>query len=186
MTISSLVKPQMSKKLVLVLVLGALALPPVAAAQPRANGTGVLAPGCPLDPLSAQVYCPEFPIFFSLQATKGSTGITGTFRTQWLVPGSSTTIFRGRVRCLKVVGNAAVVGGSVSAPTILGGVPFVVYAVDNGDTGDLVSDLGLFPFQDPDLALLPVGFPRVCPTPGLLGSIYGYQSVDSGTLTVKP
>jgi hypothetical protein len=34
--------------------------------------------------------------------------------------------------------------------------------------------------------LLPVGFPRVCPTPGLLASIYGYQPVDSGTLTVKP
>jgi hypothetical protein len=175
----------MSKKLVLALVVGALALPPVAAAQTRAGGTGVLAPGCPLNPLSTHFYCPEFPIFFSLQATKGST-ITGTFRTQWLVPGSSTTIFRGRVRCLNVVGNAAVVGGSMSAPSILGGVPFVVYAVDNGDSGDLVSDLGLFPFQDPDLALLPVGFPRVCPTPGLLASVYGYQPVDAGTLIVKP
>ena len=176
----------MSKRVLLVLALGALALPPLAAAQTRASGNGVLAPGCPLNPLSTHVYCPEFPIFFSLQATKGSTGITGTFRTQWLVPGSSATVFQGRVRCLKVVGNAAVVGGSISAPTILGGVPFVAYAVDNGDSGDLVSDLGLFPFQDPDLALLPPTFPRVCPTPGLPASIYGYQSVGSGTLTVKP
>jgi hypothetical protein len=87
---------------------------------------------------------------------------------------------------VNAVGNAVVVGGSLTAPGILRGVPFVMYAIDNGASGDLVSDLGLFPFEDPDLALLPVGFPYNCPTPGLLASIYGYQQVQSGSLVVTP
>src|SRR5437763_14126829 len=121
----------MSKRVLLVLALGALALPPLAAAQTRASGNGVLAPGCPLNPLSTHVYCPEFPIFFSLQATKGSTGITGTFRTQWLVPGSSATVFQGRARCLKVVGSWAAAGGARTAPTSLGGTTFFAFAADH-------------------------------------------------------
>ena len=176
----------MSKRLVFVFVLGALALPPLAgAARPTvARGTGVLDAGCPLNPLSAHVRCPQYPIWFSLQAKKGKAA-SGLFRTRWLVPGRSTTIFRGQVRCIKVVGNAVAVGGVLAAPKILRGVPFVEYAVDNGRSGDLVSDLGLFPFEDPDLVLLPTRFPRVCPTPGLLASIYGYQPLHSGSLVVR-
>jgi hypothetical protein len=177
----------MSRKLLPFLVIGALVLPPLAAATPhRASGTGILAPGCPIDPVSTNVYCPVFPIWFSLSAAGTPTAGNGSFRTQWRVPGRSTTIFRGAVQCVNAVGNAVVVGGSLTAPGILRSVPFVMYAIDNGAAGDLVSDLGLFPFEDPDLALLPVGFPHNCPTPGLLASIYGYQQVQSGSLVVAP
>jgi hypothetical protein len=178
----------MSKKAVLLSLLAALTLPPIAgAATPSvARGTGVLEPGCPSDPIAADVYCPQNPIWFSLQAKSGPTAASGLFRTRWLVPGRSTTVFRGPVRCLSVVGNAMVVGGVLTQPGALGGVPFVEYAVDNGASGDLVSDLGLFPFDDPDLVFLPVGFPSVCPAPGLLASIYGYLPVHSGNVVVTP
>ena len=178
----------MSKRGLLVLVLAALVLPPAAgAATPSgARGTGVLEPGCPTDAVAADVYCPQFPIWFSLQAQSGSTGPSGLFRTRWLVPGRATTIFRGRVQCLSVVGNAMVVGGVLTQPAALGGTPFVEYAVDNGTSGDLVSDLGFFPFEDPDLVFLPAGFPSICPAPGLLASIYGYLPVHSGGVVVRP
>jgi hypothetical protein len=78
-----------------------------------------------------------------------------------------------------------VVGGVLSRPKILAGVPFVEYAVDNGASGDAVSDMGLFPFDDPDRVLLPPQFPRVCPAPGLLASIYGYLPLQLGGVVVK-
>jgi len=179
----------MSKKALLALVVAALALPPAAgAATPSVKGSGVLAPGCPVDALAADVYCPPVPIYFWLKADRGRTATTGQFRTRWLVPGRATTTFRGRVQCLNVIGNAMVVGGVLTTPGILGGVPFVEYAVDNGTSGDLVSDLGLFPYGDPDLVLLPVGFPSICPAPGLAASIYGYLPlrVGSGGIFVRP
>ena len=178
----------MSKKAVLLLALAALALPPLAGASTPsvARGAGILDAGCPLDPLSASVYCPQYQIWFSLQAKSGTYAPSGLFRTRWLVPGKATTIYRGRVRCLTVSGNAVVVGGLLAGPAALAGVPFVEYAVDNGATGDLVSDLGIFPFEDPDLVFLPVDFPSTCPTPGLLASIYGYQTLHAGTLVVRP
>lgn len=87
---------------------------------------------------------------------------------------------------MNAVGNTAVVGGLLTSPRALSGVPFVAYAVDNGDSGDLVSDLGLFPDGDPDLLLLPIGFPTICPAPGLAASIYGYLPVLSGGVLVRP
>src|SRR5919204_5259149 len=77
-------------------------------------------------------------------------------------------------------GRCLIVGGALTNPKILRGVPFVEYAVDNGVSGDLVSDLGLFPFADSDRVLLPTGFPRVCPAPGLMASIYGYLPLRRG------
>ena len=87
---------------------------------------------------------------------------------------------------MNVVGKAAVVGGLLTNPPALHGIPFVEYVVDNGASGDLVSDLGLFPDGDPDLLLLPVGFPSICPAPGLAASIYGYLPVQSGGVLVRP
>ena len=86
---------------------------------------------------------------------------------------------------MNAVGNTVVVGGLLTNPRALLGVPFVAYAVDNGASGDLVSDLGLFPDGDPDLLLLPVGFPSICPAPGLAASIYGYLPVHSGGVLVR-
>ena len=177
----------MSKKAALLLVICAFALAAAAgAAAGRVRGSGVLAPGCPINALAADVYCPEVPISFSLKGDRTRTKTTGQFRTRWLVPDHDTTTFGGRISCMNVVGNALVVGGVLTNPGILRGVPFVEYAVDNGASGDLVSDFGLFPFADPDLVFLPSGFPRVCPTPGLLASIYGYLPLQQGDLVVTP
>jgi hypothetical protein len=177
----------MSRKVLLALAVVALALPPAAGAftPSGVKGSGVLQPGCPTDPLAAEVYCPQVPVYFQLKADHTRTGTTGSYRTRWLVPGRTSTTFTGRVRCLNVVGNAAVVGGFLNSPGILNGVPFVEYVVDNGASGDLVSDMGLFPFEDPDLVFLPVGFPTVCPSPGLLASIYGYLPLQLGGVAVK-
>jgi hypothetical protein len=175
-----------SKKAVLLLVICALALPAAAgAATRRVKGTGVLEPGCPINALAADVSCPTFPIYFWLRVDRKRSRTTGELRTRWLVPGRTATTFRGRVRCMKVVGNAMVVGGTLTNPKILRGVPFVEYAIDNGGSGDLVSDLGLFPFADPDLVFLPTGFPRVCPLPGLTTSIYGYLPLRRGGFAVR-
>jgi hypothetical protein len=183
-------KVQVSKTAALLLLLiCALALPSAALGAPGlARGTGVLEAGCPVDPVTSDVYCPLFPIWYSLQAQQRPTTTTGVFRTRWLVPGQPGTIFRGRVTCMNAVGNAVAVGGLLTNPQILAGIPFVEYAVDNGTSGDLVSDLGLFPEGDPDFGLLPVGFPTICPAPGLTASIYGYLPVrlGSGGVFVRP
>ena len=179
----------MSKTAALLLLVCALALPSGAGgATGLASGNGVLEPGCPVDPVADDVFCPAYPIWYSLQAKQWPNRITGTFRTRWLVPGRPGTIFGGRVKCMTVVGNTAVVGGLLASPPILAGVPFVEYAVDNGAWGDLVSDLGFFPDGDPDLGFLPVGFPTICPAPGLAASIYGYLPVrvGSGGVFVRP
>jgi hypothetical protein len=177
----------MSRKVLLALVVAALAVPPAAGASTPSSvrGTGVLQPGCPVDPVAAQVYCPEFPIHFQLKADRTRTKTTGSLETRWMVPGRVSTTFSGRVQCMSIVGNAVVVGGVLSTPRILGGVPFVEYAVDNSGSGDLVSDLGFFPFDDPDLVFLPAGFPNVCPAPGLLASIYGYLPLQQGRVVLK-
>jgi hypothetical protein len=178
----------MSKKILLAAVVVALALAPAAGASTpsRVKGSGRLQPGCPANALAADLYCPEFPISFWVKANRTRRRTTGSFRTRWLVPGRTSTTFRGSVRCLNVVGNAMVVGGVLSNPKILAGVPFVEYAVDNGASGDVVSDMGLFPFADPDRVFLPARFPRVCPAPGLLASIYGYLPLQLGGVVVKP
>ena len=62
---------------------------------------------------------------------------------------------------------------------------FVEYAVDNGASGDVVSDMRLFPFADPDRVLLPARFPKVCPAPGLLASIYSYLPLQLGGVVVQ-
>ena len=176
----------MSKTAALLLLVCALVLPSGAVgATGLAKGNGVLDAGCPVDPVADDVYCPAYPIWYSLQAKQWPNRITGTFRTRWLVPGRPGSIFGGRIKCMTVVGNAVAVGGLLTNPPILAGVPFVEYAVDNGTSGDVASDLGLFPDGDPDLALLPVGFPSICPAPGLAASIYGYLPVHSGGVLVR-
>jgi hypothetical protein len=165
----------------------ALALPSGAlGATSTARGTGVLAPGCPVHPVAIDVFCPAHPIWFSLGATKTTKRTTGRFMSRWMVSGQARSLFAGRVRCMNAVGHAVVVGGLLTNPRALLGTPYVAYAVDNGASGDVVSDLGLFPDGDPDLLLLPVGFPNICPAPGLAASIYGYLPVQSGGVLVKP
>jgi hypothetical protein len=178
----------MSKTFALLTALAALASasPAAATTLSGARSIGVMAAGCPIDPVATDVVCPPFPITFSLYAAKvGALPPTGYYKQRSLVPGRTQTTWQGKVKCLNVVGNTAAVGGVLTSPGILAGVPFVEYVVDNGASGDLASDLGLFPFGDPDLALLPPGFPTVCPSPGLLASIYGYLPLSSGDVMVR-
>ena len=177
----------MSKTVAFVLVVCVLALPSTAlGATSVARGNGVLEPGCPVDPVAANVFCPVQPIWFSLGAKSNSQRTTGRFMTRWLVLGKARSLFAGGVRCMNAVDNTVVVGGLLTNPRALAGIPFVAFAVDNGASGDLVSDLGLFPEGDPDLLLLPIGFPSICPAPGLAASIYGYLPLQSGGVLVRP
>ena len=179
----------MSKTLALLLLVCALALPSAAVgAPPVARGTGTLDPGCPVDPVASDVFCPSNSIWYSLQLQKSGGTTFRVFQTRWVVHNKLKSLFRGRVTCMNLVDNAVAVGGVLTNPAILAGIPFVAYAVDNGTSGDLVSDLGLFPEGDPDLLLLPVGFPTICPAPGLTASIYGYLPVHpgSGGVLVRP
>ena len=68
----------MPRILALLFVLSALALAPLAGAatQGGVRGVGVLEPGCPIDALAADVFCPPYPISFSLQGS--TTGIEVT------------------------------------------------------------------------------------------------------------
>ena len=176
----------MSKAIPLLLAC-ALALPSAAlGARSVAKGSGVLEPGCPADPVVVEVFCPPQPTWFLLDAKTTSQKTTGRFMSRWMVLGQARSLFSGGVKCMNAVGNAVVVGGFLTSPRALAGIPFVAFAVDNGASGDLVSDLGLFPPEDPDLLLLPVGFPLICPAPGLAASIYGYLPVHSGGVVVRP
>jgi hypothetical protein len=178
-----------SKTAALLLLVCALALPSAAVgADAVARGNGVLDPGCPVDPVAPDVFCPPNPIWYSLQLERSGGTTTRVFRTRWVVRHKLRSLFRGRVTCMNVVDNTVAVGGVLTAPLMLAGIPFVAYAVDNGSSGDLVSDLGLFPEGDPDLVFLPVGFPTICPAPGLTASIYGYLPVHfgSGGVVVRP
>jgi hypothetical protein len=182
------IRTQMAKPLLLILAVCALAsvTPAGAVTLSGAKGTGVMAAGCPIDAVASDVVCPQYPSAFTLYAAAvGTAKPTGYYRQRSLVPGRTQTTFQGTVKCLSVAGNTAVVGGVLTWPGILAGVPFVEYVVDNGASGDLASDLGLFPFGDPDLVLLPPSFPTVCPAPGLLASIYGYRPLSSGNVMVR-
>src|SRR5205823_7835625 len=91
-----------SKSVVLLLLVCALALPSAAlgASTSGVKGSGLLQPGCPTDPLAADVYCPAFPVYFWFKADRGRTGtLTGRYRTRWMVPGRTSTTFSGRVLC---------------------------------------------------------------------------------------
>jgi hypothetical protein len=163
----------------------AVASPVSAITLSGGKGSGVMAAGCPIDPVASDFVCPQYPITFTLYAAGvGTAKPTGYYKQRSLVPGRTQTTWQGTVKCLNVAGNMAAVGGVLTSPGILAGIPFVEYVVDNGASGDLASDLGLFPLGDPDLVLLPPQFPTVCPTPGLLASIYGYLPLSSGNVMV--
>jgi len=127
-----------SRTVTFLLLVCALALPPAAfgVLPTGAKGTGVLAAGCPMDPVAADVFCPPYPVWFSLQAEKWPTTTRGVMKTRWLVPGHLTTTFRGSVTCVNGVGNAVAFGGRLTYPFPLAGVPYVEYVVDNGASGE--------------------------------------------------
>lgn len=95
----------------------------------------------------------------------------------------------GRVTCMDVEGTRASIGGFftqvATQPGFGVGDPFVFYIENNGALGsakpDRVSALAALPENDPDLPLMPAGFPYVCPS---ADSLYGYAPLNSGDITV--
>jgi hypothetical protein len=162
-----------------------LALPAVAAAPATdsAQGAGSVAPGT-----CVGTFCLASGREFSFSAKAIGFGghATGTYHQSNLInAGPGVT---GDVTCLNVLGNFASFGGVITQaagnPAAVG-LPFVVYVADNGpaDSGlDLISPLGVFASDDPDLGLLPAGFPRVCPP--AVPSLYGYFPVSQGNIVV--
>lgn len=103
------------------------------------------------------------------------------------------TTFRGDVTCVRDEGNRASVGGFLTLtpgqPGIAEGDPFLVYVEDNGtldssdgSVPDQISALVVLPTGDPDLALMPEGFPSVCPA---ADSLYGYLPLTAGDITIS-
>jgi hypothetical protein len=181
----------MSKAPVLLVVaISALALAASAVgALPKVQALGMTQPGCPIDAVSPYAICLQLPHRFTYWATPTGVGqrAKGLFLEQPLLNGLPTTTRRGVVRCLNVVGNAAVIGGRFTAPLSLYGLPFAMYVVDNGPPGsatpDLEGELGAFPPGDPDWIFLPASFPKACPAP--TPSIYGYLPFSSGDAIVR-
>jgi hypothetical protein len=98
-------------------------------------------------------------------------------------------IYTGRIACTTIEGNRAVIGGYLTAsavPEFLG-EPFIVYVEDGGPLGssspDRISLLAALPPGDPDLALVPERFPRVCPS--VDSNPYGWLPIATGDVTVS-
>jgi hypothetical protein len=97
--------------------------------------------------------------------------------------------FFGPVTCINVDGNRAAVAGVLTEepgqPGISAGDPYLIYLEDNGRPGsssaDQISVLVVLPEGDPDWALMPAGFPNVCPS---ADSPSGYAPLTSGDITI--
>lgn len=149
-------------------------------------GVGSIGPGCQVPPPPRDTFCTPFSYTYRLLAVSRFIGdrAWGTMERRNNETGGT---FAGPVRCLKVAGNRAAIGGILNQ-TPNGqniGVPFLVYVVDNGPLGSPVPDqasfLAIYPPEDPDLPALPADFPRRCPS---ADSIYGTMPLTSGDVTV--
>jgi hypothetical protein len=87
------------------------------------------------------------------------------------------------VSCLAVSGNHAVIGGYDPAQ----GGPFLFYLVDNGPPSsqarDQVSPLLLL--DENDVAQMPTGFPKVCPSPDFVFGGFSYSDLSAGDIVVR-
>lgn len=154
-------------------------------------GAGTFGPGCA--ETHAGPFCITAQFTFRLLArSRGHGGrASGVFERRNDVNGNT---FLTEVTCANVEGNRAAIGGIVTRtpspdPSSGTGVPFILYVEDNGTldrsdgtTPDRISPFAVLPEGDPDLSLMPEGFPRVCPSPE---SIYGYFPLTSGDITVS-
>lgn len=152
-------------------------------ARAYAFGVGNFGPGC--WETHAGPFCTPFNYTVRLLGVRrGRSGHAwGEFERRNNVTGGRLT---GRVTCMSVSGNRASVGGFFTPTSgAFPGDPFLIYVEDNGTLGtatpDQVSALVALPPGDPDLPLMPAGFPRVCPS---ADSLYGYMPLTSGDITV--
>lgn len=152
-----------------------------------AYGVGNFGPGC--WETHGGPFCTPFNYTVRLLGVRrGHSGRAwGEFQRRNNVTGGS---FTGRVTCMGVDGNRASIGGFLNVaatpqPGIAVGDPFLFYVEDNGTLGsatpDQISALVVLPPGDPDLPLMPVAFPWVCPS---ADTLYGYMPLTSGDITV--
>ena len=147
--------------------------------QDRDYGGGQFGPGC----VSNSDVCFANPRNFAVDAhgvgnaargnsTYGTPGIGNNYRS---------------VRCLRVDGNVAVVGGVViRGPSA--GFGYVQYFVDRAGPGLGDRDLVSPTFIDPlDAAAWPPRFPNACPSPSELpgGGAPLYRELDEGDVVVR-
>ena len=147
--------------------------------QDRVYGGGQFGPGC----FSDGVTCFANPRNFAVDAhgIDNAARGEGTYGT----PGIGNNV--RSVRCLRVDGSAAVVGGIVRrGPNA--GFGYVQYFVDRGGPGlgdrDLVSPTLIDPL---DAAAWPARFPNVCPSPTEIpgGGAPMYRELDEGDIVVR-
>ena len=94
--------------------------------------------------------------------------------------GSSGSV--NALSCLALSGNRAVIGGILAS-----GTKYLWYAVDNGTPASGVRDQvrPLLQLEPADLAQLPAGFPRVCPSPDTVLGGFPYSDVTEGDIVIR-
>ena len=91
------------------------------------------------------------------------------------------TVVDAEPACIAVSGNRVVIGGQS------GGLGFVWYAVDNGKPGSATRDqiTAVQLLDENDVAQMPAGFPKVCPSPDAPFGGVPYADVTGGDIVVR-
>jgi hypothetical protein len=145
--------------------------------QDRVYGGGQFGPGC----FSNSTGCFDNPRNFAVDAQAAGDGTGAAGNSTYGTPGIGES--SRSVRCLRIHGNTAVVGGVIlTGPGA--GWGYVQFFVDRGGPGLGDRDLASPSFTDPlDAAGWPAGFPNVCPS--TTESYAAYREVDEGDVVVQ-
>lgn len=151
------------------------------AKQDRVYGGGQFGPGC------FPTICFANPRNLAVDAHAQGDGTEAVGDSTYGTPGGAAESVRS-VSCVRVEGNAAVIGGVIeSGPDA--GFGFVQYFVDRGGPGLGSRDLASASLIDPlDAATWPAGFPATCPSPTVgwpAGGPPAYLELDEGDIVVK-
>ncbi|HEU5280230.1 MAG TPA: hypothetical protein VFU26_15175 [Gaiellaceae bacterium] len=150
--------------------------------QDRVYGGGQFGPGC----FSNSTLCFANPRNFAVDAHAEGDGSETAGNSTYGTPGF-TENFRS-VRCLRVEGNRAVIGGVIESGANAG-FGYVEYFVDRGGPGLGDRDLASPSLLDPlDSLGWPAGFPSTCPSPTSGWPAAGppvYLEVDEGDIVVQ-
>ena len=165
--------------IVAVYALTAGAVPNAGPAQDRVFGGGTFAPGCSDGPSPA---CFAAGREFSLLAVGNPNGLDayGTFR--YGRPDAGVTNTVGRVTCLSVRGNDAMIGGVIAEsadPSFVGG-PFMFFVHDTSTAGSFDRDRVSANFVD-----LPTAAPADCSQLDSNALGIGYFTLKTGDVVVE-
>jgi hypothetical protein len=150
--------------------------------QDRVYGGGQFGPGC----FSNSSTCFANPRNFAVDAHAAGDGTDAAGNSEYGTPGITEN--SRSVRCLRVDGNRAVIGGVITSGANAG-FGYVQYFVDRGGPGLGNRDLASPSLVDPlDSGAWPAGFPGVCPSPTAGWPAAGppvYREVDEGDVVVR-